>query len=338
MIRSQEGPWDDERGTKGSSAQRRAGPSSEPVTGPGTPRRTYGRGGASSGWFEIRQLGRGLFLVAEPTLVNSYLVVGRDGCVLIDSGLGIGNIHAAVEPLAGTEPTVINTHHHFDHVGGDAQFANVAIHELGAARLSTGPPDSWIRLFAEYLESVYPAFVQYRRLDDDFFHLLTDVAIPRPLPHGFDLDQWEIAPCTPSRTLAEGDVFDLGDRLLRVLHTPGHTSDSICLFEEVEGVLFCGDTVNTGPILATMPDSDLQSFANSTRRLADGVSSEARAVLMSHASRYRAEPDFLRIVADAFEATIDGDVPLQRVPNPLGGLALQSRFDGFSILVPAEEE
>lgn len=293
---------------------------------------------APPGWFAVRQLGRDLFLIAEPTLVNSYLVRGRDGSVLIDTGLGVGNIRAAVEPLSGTAPAVINTHHHFDHVGGNSQFARVAIHELGAAMLSTGPPGPWLRLYAEYLEAMYPAFDRYRELDDGFFHLLTDLTTPRPLPPGFDLGAWVVAPSTPTQTLVEGDVFDLGDRLIRVLHTPGHTPDSICLFDEAEGVLFCGDTVNTGPILASMPDSDLEAFARSTRRLADELSSEARLVLMSHASRYRAGPDFLRVVADAFEALVGGEASLSSVSNPLGGLALQSRWDGFSIVVPAREE
>ncbi len=145
------------------------------MTDPGAPSPPDAHGAAAPpGWFAVRRLGRDLFLLAEPTLVNSYLVRGRDGSVLIDTGLGIGNIRAAVEPLSGTAPAVINTHHHFDHVGGNPQFARVAIHELGAAMLSTGPPGPWLRLYAEYLEAMYPAFDRYCELDDDFFDLLTD--------------------------------------------------------------------------------------------------------------------------------------------------------------------
>jgi glyoxylase-like metal-dependent hydrolase (beta-lactamase superfamily II) len=44
------------------------------------------------------------------------------------------------------------------------------------------------------------------------------------------------------RELRDGDELQAGDRSFEVLHTPGHSSDSICLFCPEEGVLFAGDT------------------------------------------------------------------------------------------------
>ncbi len=44
------------------------------------------------------------------------------------------------------------------------------------------------------------------------------------------------------RVLKDGDTVFAGDRMFEVLHTPGHSSDSICLYCSEEGVLFCGDT------------------------------------------------------------------------------------------------
>jgi glyoxylase-like metal-dependent hydrolase (beta-lactamase superfamily II) len=48
-------------------------------------------------------------------------------------------------------------------------------------------------------------------------------------------------------TVRDGDTIRMGDRLFEVIHTPGHSSDSICLYNEAEGVLFAGDT----PLLIT---------------------------------------------------------------------------------------
>jgi glyoxylase-like metal-dependent hydrolase (beta-lactamase superfamily II) len=42
--------------------------------------------------------------------------------------------------------------------------------------------------------------------------------------------------------LKNGDTLKLGDRMFEVIHTPGHSTDSICLYCEEEGVLFAGDT------------------------------------------------------------------------------------------------
>jgi len=44
------------------------------------------------------------------------------------------------------------------------------------------------------------------------------------------------------RLLAHGDLLRCGDRTLETIHTPGHSSDSICLYCREDGVLFVGDT------------------------------------------------------------------------------------------------
>ena len=50
--------------------------------------------------------------------------------------------------------------------------------------------------------------------------------------------------------LRDGDTIRMGDRDFEVIHTPGHSSDSICLYNEAEGVLFAGDS----PLLITSPE------------------------------------------------------------------------------------
>jgi glyoxylase-like metal-dependent hydrolase (beta-lactamase superfamily II) len=42
--------------------------------------------------------------------------------------------------------------------------------------------------------------------------------------------------------LRDGDQIKMGDEYFEVIHTPGHSSDSICLYNETEGVLFAGDS------------------------------------------------------------------------------------------------
>ena len=48
------------------------------------------------------------------------------------------------------------------------------------------------------------------------------------------------------RPLADGDVVVAGSGTLRVLHTPGHAPDHVCLFDEANGTLFCGDLLIQG--------------------------------------------------------------------------------------------
>jgi glyoxylase-like metal-dependent hydrolase (beta-lactamase superfamily II) len=49
--------------------------------------------------------------------------------------------------------------------------------------------------------------------------------------------------------LHDGDTIKMGDAYFEVIHTPGHSSDSICLYNKTEGVLFAGDS----PLLITSP-------------------------------------------------------------------------------------
>lgn len=66
--------------------------------------------------------------------------------------------------------------------------------------------------------------------------------------------------------LSEGDTFTLGDEVVTVWHTPGHTPGSICLY--TEGVLLSGDTLFAGTIGRTdLPGGREQDMRNSLCRI-----------------------------------------------------------------------
>lgn len=72
--------------------------------------------------------------------------------------------------------------------------------------------------------------------------------------------------------LNEGDRVDVGERSLRVLVTPGHAADHICLFEEVTGDLFVGDMVIAGTTVLVPSKSkggSMRAYLQSLARLRD---------------------------------------------------------------------
>jgi glyoxylase-like metal-dependent hydrolase (beta-lactamase superfamily II) len=284
-------------------------------------------------WFATRELDRGVWLVAEPCHVNAYLVAGRDRAALIDSGLGIGDVRAVVTSLTDLDVGIVNTHHHWDHVGGNAAFAEVAIHGTGVEPLRRPVDPEMLAAYAAYARERLERFEGFADLDDRYFSLLADETTPRPFPEGFDPAAWRIEPGEPTCLLAEGDTIDLGSRELLVLHTPGHTPDSICLLDEREGLLFAGDTINTGPIYAHMPDSDLEAFASSTARLA-AMGDAIRRVYMAHFNRYVENAAFVREVADGFAAAVAGDVAWGENEDEEGHRVREARFARFSIFAP----
>ena len=287
------------------------------------------------GWFATRELGPRTWLVAEPTHVNSYLVAGADRAVLIDSGLGIGDVRAIVDSLTDLEVIVANTHHHWDHVGGNAAFDDVAIHELGAEHLRAGNEMRFAEAYAAYTRERLERFAEFKDLDRRYFELLSDETTPRPLPAGFDPAAWTIPPCVPSRLLRDGDSLDLGGRTLEVVHTPGHTPDSVCFVDPVNGVLFGGDTYNTGPIYAQLEDSDLVAFASSTARVAD-MADAIDDVYMAHFTRYAEHGTFLREVAEGFAAIASGDVEWEDASDDEGTDVKACWFARFGVYARAD--
>ncbi|MGH9321978.1 MAG: MBL fold metallo-hydrolase, partial [Vicinamibacteria bacterium] len=280
-----------------------------------------------------QEVARGVWLVAEPSHVNTWLVGGSERAVLIDTGLGIAPIRPIAESLTSLPISVVNTHYHFDHVGGNYEFEEIAIHELGAPLLAQDVPRTILAAYMAYAERLLEAADLYRSLDGDFFHLLSAESNPRPLPREFDPDAWTIRPSTASTILRDGDRIDLGDRSLTALHTPGHTPDCICLFDDRDGVLFGGDTINTGPIYAQFSDSHLEAFAASTRKLA-GISDEVSMVAVHHFGRVIADPFLLREVADGFRRLQDGAVDLEPARDCLDTPVLEAKFERFSVLLP----
>jgi len=63
---------------------------------------------------------------------------------------------------------------------------------------------------------------------------------------------------------------DLGEYLLKVIHTPGHTSGSMCLLEEEKKYLFSGDTVFKGSVgRYDLPSGNLEELKKSLIKLCE---------------------------------------------------------------------
>jgi glyoxylase-like metal-dependent hydrolase (beta-lactamase superfamily II) len=286
-------------------------------------------------WFDVRPLAAGVTLIAEPGHVNNFLVVGEDRAVLLDTGLGVADIRSVAEGLAGKPLSVVNSHYHFDHSGGNRLFDEIAIHRSGAELLGQPAPEGLAEGYMAYTQRLIENWRSYKELDDTYFHLVTADTLVRPLPEGFDPASYEIVPTQATTLLDDGDEIDLGGRVLRVLHTPGHSPDSICLFEERTGLLFGGDTINTGPIYAQLEDSDVASFARSTARLAELGDAVAR-VFVCHFMRVDNPPGLLREIAEGFARLIEGSAPFRENADCLGYPVREACFEHFSVFVAGE--
>ena len=212
-------------------------------------------------WFAVEDVGQGVSRLVEPwvdpfLVSNIWHVRGRDRDLVIDAGIGVGSLRQAVAELSEGRPVVaVVTHAHFDHVGGLGEFADRRCHPSDSAMPTPGP----LRLVREdFPDWLVQDFAYYRS------PLPAEVALLAVPEKGFDVRGWSTPPVEATSFVGEGDVVDLGGRAFQVLHTPGHTAGSICLWEEESGILFSGDTIYVGDVLGW---EDGLAFAASLGRL-----------------------------------------------------------------------
>ena len=211
-------------------------------TGESPPLSEQGELVANEGWFDdyytIATLGDGLYAIGEPRVsgpVFSYLIIGETRALLFDSGMPLRNMLPVVSSLTDKPVTLLASHLHFDHVGNSHRFENVAM--LDTEQTRSQMVDVW-----------------YSPTSDQFLGY----------PEGHDIPKWRV-----SELLAEGAEIDLGGRKLTLLRTPGHTDQSVSLWDKQRAQLFTGDYIYEGALYAFLPNSNLQDYLNTANTLVD---------------------------------------------------------------------
>lgn len=222
-------------------------------------------------------------------LSNVWHVPGRDADLLVDSANGIGSLRPHIDPFTRGKPVIaVVTHGHFDHVGGLREFADRRVH-ADDAEMTRQPYPMRLRRgdFPEGAEEMY-AYYEVP---------MPDVAVTALPAATFDLAGWSSPGAEPTSLLHDGDRIDLGNRTYTVIHTPGHTAGSACLFDEADGTLFTGDAIYVdAPI-----DWELEpeTMAASLRRIRD---LGARIVHAGHERSFDGQE--LRAAADTWIARL----------------------------------
>ncbi len=126
--------------------------------------------------------------------------------IVIDPGDDIGRIQSVLAKHGLTVKAIVITHAHIDHIGGAQKL-----------KAATGAP-------------------VYMNAND------------QPLYDHLDVQAQWLGMDTPPRTeidvsARDGDALDLAGTAFHILHTPGHTQGSLCLWIPSEGKLIAGDTL-----------------------------------------------------------------------------------------------
>ena len=191
-------------------------------------------------WLDARTIA-----IAEPIYYQqniNYLILGDDRAILFDAGAGLRRILPVINSLTDKPLTFIPSHFHYDHLGDGLPFDNIAIVDL--------------------------PHISNRRIDGQLTlqwheHLGAIEGYTTPT---FKVSEW----------LQPGGDIDLGNRKLEVIYTPGHTNDSISLYDPVAGFLFSGDFVYQGDLYAFLPNSSLGEYIQGSDNLLGYISAQTK--------------------------------------------------------------
>ena len=214
--------------------------------------------------------------VLPPT--NSYIVIGPERSLLIDTGLNIPESKDALDlalsklNVPWSKVDVFLTHSDLDHAAGLTQIARQTM------RVYSGMTD--------FRQRSTPIMC-----GEPFFELVERICRDHGTPFEFDRDWW-----APMRdrgtddilvtTLREGDALDVGDYHFEVTATPGHEPSHLCLFDRESGVFVAGDHVmgDSYPSIILSSDTDeLGLYLQSLDKIRDVP---ARIVLTGHGEEF----------------------------------------------------
>ncbi len=206
---------------------------------------TLAQGRMADDYFSVQDLGQGSYAIGEPFYYQanySYLIVGSQRALLFDAGSGTRDIRPIVASLTKLPVTIIPSHLHFDHTGGIHSSDHVALIDLASTRADVHDQ-------------------RFRPGRYEFLGMFDGLEAPT-----FPVAEW----ITPD------SMIDLGGRTLRFLSTPGHTPQSVSLYDASAKRLFTGDFIYPTMLYAFLPGADRASYRRTTARLLRNIPQDTR--------------------------------------------------------------
>ena len=203
----------------------------------------------------------------------AFLVRGSEKALLIDTLTGVGSIKAFCRELTDLPLTVVNTHGHVDHLGGNAEFERVYMHpmEMDAVHVHGS-----VAKKIAFLEAA-------NRMANLTRKGVGTADLVREKPY-------YIYPIT------DGEYFNLGGgKVIEAIHVPGHSRGSLAMLDVRERILFVGDSLNLGALLFLENSTSVEEYRAGLKHLKLHAHRFDR-ILLSH------DPDVIFTPAQVDEA------------------------------------
>ena len=243
---------------------------------------------------QITQINENTWNVSDYFLDNYYVAIGDEFAALIDTGAGIGNIIDDVRKITDKPIKVLLTHGHLDHLGGMYAFEEAYTNERDDKLYQEHYPSVAMRKW--YIETRVPIrFPGEGHIE----------ALVEQLPEEKDLTLFPYIP------IKEGDTIDLGNRILEIYETPGHSPWHVSYLDRANRLLFSGDTINDSIIIFNKEGGnreELEIYYHSIKKLWD-LSDAYDTLLVGHENPVMHKAvvkDYLELTAGILEGTLTG--------------------------------
>lgn len=202
----------------------------------------------SQDWFTVYDLGRCIYAILEPyqkQQVISYLICGENNAILLDTGLGIGNIKKLCFELWSILPTVINTNACVGHCGGNKKFSLVHIANEASIidALTFGFNDEWVK----------------KHFNDSSF------SNEAPIP--VNTEELSFTPGTFT-TVDHGSIYSLGGKNFKVVSPKELSIHGLMLADDENKLLFTGD-IFFQPLIDTLDSEKKSSYSQTCKTICD---------------------------------------------------------------------
>ena len=202
-------------------------------------------------WYDVRQLTDRSYRITEAERYGAFLLEGNERSVLVDAGIGVGDLYALASDLVGTPITLVLTHTHWDHIGAASQFDDVRV---SPAELPADGRVGIDSISGEFVDR--PTQFSERWLEGD-----------NGFPDGVDPETYAIDPFDAAALPADGSI-DLGDRSLETVPLPGHSPGHVGFLDPATDTLYGGDVLHYGcGLYLHFEDCDLEACMDSLARV-----------------------------------------------------------------------
>lgn len=227
--------------------------------------------------------------------VYAYLILGRERGLLIDTCYSITHISEYVKQVTDLPIDVVNTHGHFDHIGGNSEFEQVYMSKKDWKTAKEHSDYTSLKKMFDHFKSVSP--IMNVLLKFKYFYQQMDASLHMEPANYMDLP--------------ECGYFDLGNRKVSFIETPGHTQGSICLFDDKSKYLFVGDMAcEEGVLLAFDHSTSVTRYLQSIKEMRDFYhANKGVAIIPSHHKTPTREDVFERYISiceDIINGKVDG--------------------------------